>query len=242
MTLLFSILALLLGPFIYAVGRRQPTIRLVLDGFIFAAVAGIVCVDIIPNALISGGAFALLALAFGLAFPVVAEKTFGKAAHKAHVFVVILAAIGLIVHAVIDGIALLPDFSTLSERGSPLFDGKLFGGQLALGVILHRIPVGMAIWWSVRASFGSTAAIATFGFMIAATSAAYFFGAPIVAIAETQSLALFQAFVAGSLVHIVAFGVSHDHSTDPVPAGQEWGYRVGILIGMFVIFSAPNIH
>jgi hypothetical protein len=100
----------------------------------------------------------------------------------------------------------------------------------------------MAIWWSVRAGFGTGAAAATFVLIIAATSVAYFFGAPIVEIAETRSLAYFQAFVAGSLVHVVAFGVAHDHSSRPVPVGKEWGYRVGILIGMFLIFAAPQLH
>lgn len=237
MTLLLSIIALLLGPCIYALGRGRATIRLVLDGFIFITVAGIVCVDIIPGSIVAGGSIAIVFLLFGLAFPVVAEKAFSHSARRAHVFVVLLAAVGLIIHATIDGIALLPQFANVSESRN-----SLFHNQLAAGVILHRLPVGMAIWWSVRTSFGSGVAIATFALIIAATSAAYFFGAPIIEIAETRSLAYFQAFVAGSLVHIVAFGVSHDHSADPVPAGKEWGYRVGILIGMFLIFAAPYIH
>jgi len=237
MTLVLSVIALLLGPFIYALGRRQPTTRQVLDGFIFITVAGIVCVFIIPESLVSGGLLALLFLALGLVFPIIAEKAFSHSADKAHVFVVMLAALGLVIHATIDGIALLPQ---LGIEARP--QESLFGNQLAIGVIIHRIPVGMVIWWSVRTSFGDKAAVATFGLIVAATAAAYFFGGPIAEIAETRSLAYFQAFVAGSLVHVVAFGASHDHSAEPVPAGKEWGYRVGILIGMFLIFAAPHIH
>jgi len=237
MTLLLSIVALLLGPLIYAFGRRQPTLRQMLDGFIFITVAGIVCVDIIPAALASAGWPAAVFLLLGLAFPVVVEKTFSEAADRAHVFVVFLAAVGLTVHAVIDGIALLPQ-----ANESPLATDSVLASQLALGVILHRLPVGMAIWWYVRKGFGTPAAIATYTLVIAASAAAYWFGAPIVDIAEARSLAYFQAFVAGSLVHIVAFGIAHDHSADPVPAGKEWGYRVGILIGMFLIFAAPRLH
>jgi hypothetical protein len=237
MTLLFSIVALLLGPCIFALGRQQPTARQVLDGFIFITVAGIVCVDIIPASLAAGGLLAIFFLAFGLVFPVLAERSFSRSAEKAHVFVVALALVGLVLHATIDGIALLPQIAEQSASGK-----SLLGSQLALGVILHRLPVGMAIWWSVRASFGTRTAVATFILIIAATAAAYNFGGPIVEIAETRSLAYFQAFVAGSLVHIVAFGVSHDHSVEPVPAGREWGYRVGILIGMFLIFAAPHLH
>jgi hypothetical protein len=237
MTLVLSVIALLLGPCIYALGRRQPTTKLVLDGFVFIAVAGIVCVDIIPIALSNGGLLAFVFLALGLAFPVFAEKAFARSADKAHVFVVLLAAIGLTIHAVIDGVALLPQLSVAASDHP-----SLFGNQLALGVILHRLPVGMAIWWSVRPAFGSVATLLTFALIIAATAAAYWFGAPIVEIAEARSLAYFQAFVAGSLVHVVAFGVSHDHSAEPLPAGKEWGYRVGILIGMFLVFAVPHIH
>ncbi|MBT8098354.1 MAG: hypothetical protein KJO82_01320 [Gammaproteobacteria bacterium] len=237
MTLVLSVIALLLGPCIYALGRRQPTSKHVLDGFVFIAVAGIVCVDIIPIALRNGGLLAGAFLALGLAFPVLAEKAFERYAHKAHVFVVLLAAIGLTVHAIIDGIALLPQLgAAMAEQPS------LLGNQLALGVILHRLPVGMAIWWSVRPAFGTPVTMLTFALIIAATAAAYWFGAPIVEIAEARSLAYFQAFVAGSLVHVVAFGVAHDHSAEPLPAGKEWGYRVGILIGMFLVFAVPHIH
>lgn len=237
MTLLLSVLALLLGPCIYALGRRQPTARQILDGFIFITVAGIACVYIIPEALMSGGKLAIAFLLFGLVFPIIAEKSFSNSAHKAHVFVVMLAALGLVIHATLDGIALLPQFSDQTSTRE-----SLFGNQLAVSVILHRIPVGMAIWWSVRTSFGNSAALGAFGLIVATTAAAYFFGAPIIEIAETRSLAYFQAFVAGSLVHIVAFGASHDHNPKPVPAGKEWGYRVGILIGMFLIFAAPHFH
>jgi hypothetical protein len=35
-------------------------------------------------------------------------------------------------------------------------------------------------------------------------------GEPVVQMTGTRTLALFQAFVAGSLIHIVIFGVKHD--------------------------------
>ena len=111
-------------------------------------------------------------------------------------------------------------------------------------MILHRLPVGMAIWWSLRPNLGAPVAVGIFALIITATAAAYFLGGPVVALAETRSLAFFQAFVAGSLVHVVAFGVSHDHSghIESRPQGSHWGYRVGILLGLFLVFTAPQVH
>jgi zinc transporter ZupT len=147
---------------------------------------------------------------------------------------------------VIDGVALLPHLQenlAASQNGTrAAHAGSIFHNSLALGVVLHRLPVGMALWWSVRPNFGTPAAVMTFALLIIATGLSYLFGAPVVELATTQSLALFQAFVAGSLVHVVAFGVSHRHAGDEafVPA-DNWGFRAGILLGMFVVFALPRV-
>jgi len=227
MNLILSISALLLGPVIYALGRRNHAARQILDGFIFITIAGIICVDIIPEALAIGGTLAFGFLALGIAFPVVIERGFRGALHEAHVLVLIVAALGLVVHAIVDGIALLP-----TEEGN-----------LAHAVILHRLPVGMAIWWSLRPNLGLPVAIAAFATISVATAASYMLGAPMVELAEAQSIAYVQAFVSGSLIHVVAFGVTHDHGghIEPIAKSQDWGYRVGILLGLFLVFTAPQL-
>lgn len=227
MNLILSIAALLLGPVIYAFSRRNRTLRQILDGFIFITIAGIICVDIIPEALAAGGTIAVVFLLFGIAFPVIIERGFHGAFHAAHKLVLIVAALGLIVHAIIDGIALLPAQSR----------------DLAHAVILHRLPVGMAIWWSLRPNLGLPVAIAAFATISIATAAAYLLGGPVVELAEARSIAFLQAFVSGSLIHVVAFGVTHDHGghIEPVAKSQDWGYRVGILLGLFLVFTAPQL-
>lgn len=228
MNLLLSITALLLGPVIYALGRRNHVARQILDGFIFITIAGIICVNIVPEALAVGGTLAIIFLALGIAFPVVLERGFHNAFHEAHVLVLIIAALGLIIHAIIDGIALLP----------------AQGSDLAHAVILHRLPVGMAIWWSLRPNLGVPVAVAAFATISIATAASYILGGPMVELAEARSIAYVQAFVSGSLIHIVAFGVTHDHGghIEPVAQSQDWGYRVGILLGLFLVFTAPQLH
>lgn len=220
MNFVLSTLALVVAPFVYALGRKSPLTRQVLDGFIFITIAGIVCVNIIPDALDVGGSVALAFLAIGLVFPSVLERLHAISHRKAHVLIVFLAALGLAIHAAIDGIALLDE-------------------TLAPAIILHRLPVGMAIWWSVRPSFSTATALGVFGMIIAATAASYFMGAPIAELAEANAVSWFQAFVAGSLVHVVAFGISADHGGQVEPAAgfRDWGYRTGILIGLFVLFN-----
>lgn len=194
MTLILSIVALLLGPLIYAAGKKNTTVRRLLDGLIILSIAVIIFVHIIPEALTQGGATAIFIIVLGLAFPMLLERLFRKATDTAHLMIVAIAAIGLFVHAAVDGVALL----TGNSAG------------LAYAIVLHRLPVGMAIWWVVRPGLGTPIAVGVFTLVILATTAGYFMGESIVQVAETQTLALFQAFVSGSLIHIVIFGVKHD--------------------------------
>jgi hypothetical protein len=228
MTLFLSTLALIVGPLIYTLGRKNRVARQILDGFIFITIAGLVTINIIPEALSAGGDVALVFLALGIAFPVVLERIFHSAFHAAHGLVLILAALGLAIHSVLDGIALLPA------------EGK----ELAWAVILHRLPVGMAIWWSLRPNLGLPVAIGAFITIFVATGLSFIFGAPVVELASASSVAWLQAFISGSLIHVVAFGVSHDHGAhvEPVAQFQDWGYRMGILLGLFLVFTLPALY
>ena len=232
MLLALSILALLAGPVVYTLGRRNPVARQILDGFIFITIAGIITVHIIPEALGGGGQLAFLFLALGIVFPVILERGLHHKFHAAHATVLVLAALGLVIHSVLDGIALL--IAPLAENGD----------RLAWAVILHRLPIGMAIWWSLRPNLGMTAALAAFVLIIVSTTAPVLMGAPLVEITEARGIAWLQAFISGSLIHIVAFGVSHDHDkhVEPVAQFQDWGYRLGILVGLFLVFTAPELH
>jgi hypothetical protein len=195
MTLILSFAALLLGPVIYSAGRENPFAKRVLDVVVVLTIAAIIGFDVIPEALRHGGSLAIPVILLGLAFPLILERLFRKATDTAHLFIVALAGSGLLIHAVIDGIALLPES----------------GGYLAHAIVLHRLPVGMAIWWAVRPNFGKTAAVIVFALIGLATTAGYFIGDSIVEMTEARTLAMLQAFVSGSLIHVVAFGVKHKH-------------------------------
>lgn len=195
MNFALSIAALLLGPVIYATSHRGTTVRRVLDGAILLTIAAIIGVHVVPEAFQLGGIWSIVVLLLGLAFPALLERLFRKATDRAHLFIVALAATGLLIHAVIDGVALLPESGTL----------------LAYAIVVHRLPVGMAIWCIVRPNFGMTATAILFVLLISATALGYFLGASVIELAETRTLALFQAFVAGSLIHVVLVRDGHHH-------------------------------
>lgn len=225
--LILSIVSLLLGPAVYEFGRTRPALRQFLDGVVFITIAGIVFVHIIPEAIGAGGNLAIVFLLLGLAFPVILEHRFHDAVPQAHGFILALAALGIVVHAAIDGIALVP-----TSGG---------GNELAVSVVLHRLPVGMAVWWSVRPNFGMATAFGIFALIIGATVAAYLAAEPVVALAAVSSVAWFQAFVSGSLIHVAAFGASHEHPIEGETRRQGWAYRAGILLGLFLLFTLPGL-
>jgi zinc transporter ZupT len=191
MYFLLSTIALLAGPFVYALGRHNKVTERLLDVMIIAAIAWIIGVHIVPDAVQAAGWPALVVLVLGMAFPYVLRRIFHLATKAMHAALLFIAALALILHAVIDGIALLP--------------GN--GEELGIAVILHRLPVGMAIWWTFRPAIGTRAAVAAFALIIGATALAIYYGAPVVELAESRMLALFQVFVAGSLADMVIVGV-----------------------------------
>ena len=195
MTLVLSIAALLLGPAIYAAGRQNRMARRILDGLILVSIAVIIAVHVVPEAIQHGGKLALVVILIGLAFPLLLERLFRSATDTAHLFIVALAAAGLLIHAVVDGVALLPENGT----------------SLAYAIVLHRLPVGMAIWCVVRPNFGTVTAVSVFALVIGATVAGYFVGASVLELAETRTVALLQAFISGSLIHVVIFRHGHHH-------------------------------
>lgn len=267
MNLVLSLVALALGPLLYGACRKMNFVRSGLDGLLFVTIAGIVVVHIVPDVYNVAGftALAFLAAGVGLAFLVERRPSLGNG--DRYTWIILLGAIGLVIHAVMDGIALLPidhlsgaeaDAHHGHSHGPKLtlrhehLDGHthsggltdLFSNHLAFGVILHRIPVGMAIWWTVRPRLGKSIAIGALAIIAIATSAAYILGEPVIALMEAKSVACFQAFVAGTLLHVIVFtSVRRDTEITEKPHAQTViGERLGIMAGLILIFLVPHAH
>lgn len=245
MSFILSTFSLLIAPFLYSSTSKLKHAREILDGFIFIAIAGLVCIRIMPETIEMGGEMALVFMVVGLVFPIILEYVFKNAHEQAHIAILILALVALGFHAAIDGLALLPDMVHGHDVHEQGLWAELSDNNLALGVILHRLPVGMAIWWSVRGHFGMKTALAVFAIIILSTAASYFSGPELFVLMESPTLSHFQAFVAGSLLHVVVMGVSHEHTgfaLEPQPAKAQWPHRLGCTLGLLFIFFFSHGH
>jgi zinc transporter ZupT len=201
--LLASIVALAVGPVAYRLlaRSRNQRARVVLDVAIIVAVAGIVLLHILPHCFEVAGWPAVVLLVLGLLTPTLIEMWLRRVAGTAHAVVGAIIVVGIAVHAMMDGVG-------LAVAGSG--DHHVAYG-LPLAISLHRIPVGLILWWLVRQRFGVRAAVAVLGGVGVATVIGFFAGAAVASGMESAELALFQAAVAGALLHVAVHQRGHGH-------------------------------
>ena len=253
MNLALSLIALVAGPLLYRACQSKTILRSALDGLLFVTISGIVIIHILPEVYSEAGFVAIVILAGGAGFAFLAERWPVNGDRTAYSWAIVLAAIGLALHAAMDGLALIPsDHLNLGHvhghdhdaRGSDSVVASLSNNQLALGVILHRIPIGMAIWWTVRPQLGRAAAIGTLTIIALATTVTYTLSDPLINLLESTQIAYFQAFVAGTLMHVIVF--SSVRSPDILAmANREqlvMGERLGIVAGLLILYLLPSVH
>ncbi|MEO7109126.1 MAG: permease, partial [Polyangiaceae bacterium] len=207
--LVLSIVALAAGPLLARVARARPWAVDFADGFVVVAVGGLVMLHVIPNSIEIGGAWALAAALCGLIAPLAFER-FEQHAESSSAKAVIYSLVltGVAVHALLDGAAMLELGSAPAARA------------LAVSVVVHRIPVGLAIWWLVRPRRGLAAALTLLGVEAGGGIVGFFLGRSLLTGAFAPDLSLFQAALAGALLHVLAHhapslandeGESHEH-------------------------------
>ena len=225
-----GVLALLLGPLAYAALTRRGELAAALDGFIFVTIGALVLLEALPEAVEAGGIWAWAFLLGGLFGPNLLERLIHTAARQTHLATLLIGGFGLVLHATADGTAL----------GA----GSAHNPLLPLAVILHRLPVGLAVWWLLKPSFGNRTAGAMLALMVIGTVIGYAAGPQVVAAVDTTALAWFQAFVAGSILHVVFnkphlgddFAVERDRA---IPRRYE---GMGNLLGIASIAAIASLH
>lgn len=205
-SLLIGQLALGVGPVIYIWLRPRPRLKRVLDTVVVLSITALVGFEIAPEAIAETGILAVAALAIGAVLPTLLEHLLHRTdAHVlenwTHRMTLAAAIAGLALHGTLDGAGLASaDVASSGAR------------TLAIAIIVHRLPVGLSIWWLLRPKFGSGIALVTLGGLVVTTFLGYFAGADLLTSLSSGAISGFQALVAGSLLHVIFFRRHLEHS------------------------------
>jgi hypothetical protein len=199
-----SIFALAAGPMLFPVAKRHPRLLCGMDGFVLVAIAGLSLFHLLPVAIDHAGSLSLLTALAGVLGPFIFGRNLPHQGQRnVHNIFILFAVAGLAVHAMIDGAALFHG----THHG--LDDVQL--GGMVIAVLIHRVPMSLLVWWSLRPRMGLSVAAAALGLLGLATGAGYLLGGSLHL--TPTIIGHLVAFVAGSLVHVVA----HDTASELIP-------------------------
>ena len=215
--LLATLLALAAGPALYAFGRRNARMLAFLDGFVLISIAGLVVLEVVPGTFTQGGPWTFAFLLAGLFGPTLLERMFRHAERATHIGALGVAVCGLVFHALGDGVVLAPGYMDWA---------------LPAAVVVHSIPVGMAVWWLLAPTFGAGPPLVALLAMGAGTLAGYFFGDTLSAMLGQQAWAWFQSLIAGTILHVI-FGRPHLHGDEEDPTHEHLEERLPAPVARF---------
>lgn len=196
--LIAALMTPLAGPLLYGVLHEHPRAARVVDGFVYAAVPLLVGLQVLPSAWERRSLLMIAALAGGLLLPTGMERMSHALHRHTDSLALVVGLSGLLLHSLLEGAALVP-----GEHGVPLAFG--------LAVTLHQVPVGLVLWWLLRPRYGPWLAGCGVGGVVFATAIGYALGTDVLASVHGEGAELYQAFVSGSLVHVVFHQGRGDH-------------------------------
>ncbi|MBI4814750.1 MAG: hypothetical protein HY791_00750 [Deltaproteobacteria bacterium] len=202
-----ALAALAVGPLLLSRLENRRLLALV-DGFVMGSIVALVVARVLPDALGRGGAWAVLAAAVGSALPRLLESR--PSARLAERGTLVIAVVGLSVHAMLDGAAL----TASSDPG------------LTVAVLLHRVPSGLFVFWMIRPR---QLAYVVLVLDALATTLGFFVGDR-VEIFHGPFAAYMSALIAGSLLHVVVAHGPQGSAGDRLPSSAGFLFGVGLLL------------
>lgn len=221
--LLAAGIASLLGPLAFFLLRdRQGPFRF-LDGFVMLAVPGLVFLHVVPESVEARDPLLAAALIVGLLAPGTLERITRDVKHRTDQLALVLGVSGLGLHAILEGAA-VATFSGGQDLG------------LGLAVVIHRLPVGLAVWWLLRDRNGDGIAMGGVIGVVVLTVLGFFGGAPLEALVGGRGIELYTAFVSGTLVHVAFHQIGHHGKSSPgrLDTGLE---GVGAVVALALLLS-----
>jgi uncharacterized membrane protein YraQ (UPF0718 family) len=203
LALVLSVAVLGLGPLLAALLERKASLRAALDGFVLVMVGGLCLLFLLPHAyeVLGGWSFPIALL--GLLVPAVSEHRLQHSAQRgaSRTFMAV-AMLGLLIHSAVDGAALV--VGPEADHGH----GHAHGGhetslEIALAIVVHRLPVGLLVWSAVPPLLGKRWAVAALGALIGATGLGFFLSPQLHGLSTAWSASTVEALLAGGLLHVV---------------------------------------
>lgn len=217
--LLASCIALLIGPLFYRYFSSSSGLQKGLDGFIFVSLGGLVLIHILPELLEHGGMLAIVFVLLGIWGPTASERLFHRYSEVTHNFTLFLGIGGLLLHTITDGTAMV-----LAQQD----DNSIL---LALGVILHQLPVGFAVWWILKPHLGTRWTLMIFAAQMLFTGIGYFAGEQLLPYLNIDDTVYLQAFITGTILHVVLHQPHGQHESD-TQGKYEYQAGIGSLLGI----------
>lgn len=199
--LLLSIVSLFIGPLLYQWLGHGGFAAQAVDKLIIAVLIVMMAFLLIPESWAELGYLSLVLILAGYLVPGLLEQTIKKAAHTFHIVSLLLALLGLALHASLDGAVLAID-----QNGATI--------NLSLAIVLHRFGVGMMLWMMVQPVFGKSAAFAVLGFVSLATVGGFLLSDLVLGLESDHAISVIQALIIGMIVHSLVHrnhSVSHHH-------------------------------
>jgi len=199
--LVLSIVSLFIGPLLYQWLRVGGFIAKAFDSAIIAVLILLMAFLLIPESWSQLGPLSLVLILTGYLLPGLLEHLVKRAAHTFHLVSLMLALVGLALHAILDGAIL-----TVSDGAA--------GSHLPMAIVIHRFGVGMMLWMMVQPVFGKRGALGILAFVSLATLAGYALSESVLDLEGSYTLSVIQPLIIGMIVHSLAHrshGASHRH-------------------------------
>jgi zinc transporter ZupT len=234
-----SLIVLGIGPLLVRSSNSHLRFRAFLYGFTLIVVSGVCLVILLPQAYQRADLLALGAFFLGVGLPVLLEKSLSK---KLHIdpLVLFFIFLGIGLHGLLDG-------ATLNHASSKHQSYESL--PLVLAIILHNFPVGLFVWWSLRRHFHWAFPLSILLFIAIMTILGYVgWSTWLSPYISPQHIAIFEALVAGSLLHVVFHEIENDENdeNDEKQSPLFWKISGGLLgiffLSVLYLFMGQHVH
>jgi zinc transporter ZupT len=200
--LIAALAATAAGPLLYRVLHERPGLARHVDAFVYIAVPALVAWQILPAAWERRSVLPLVAVAAGLLLPMWMGRASQPLRHGTDTLTLLVVLSGLLLHTLFEGAALAP----------------VAAGQSAVAfgtaIVLHRVVEGLVVWWFLAPSRGASVALLGVSALLLLTTLGFVLGRELLGAADGTTATIYQALVAGSLLHVIFHQGRHVHAHD----------------------------